>query len=48
MLDYVLYIIMFVVLKIDIISNGFFGNVIFVNIELFLDDGINFVMNYNF
>lgn len=45
MLDYVLYIIMFVVLKIDIISNGFFGNVIILNIELFLDDGINFVMN---
>lgn len=45
MLDYVLYIIMFVVLKIDIISNGFFGNFIILNIELFLDDGINFVMN---
>lgn len=45
MLDYVLYITMSVVSKIDTISNGLSGNAIIVNTEAHLDDGINFVMN---
>lgn len=45
MLDYVLYITMSVVSKIDTISNGLSGNAIILNTEPLLDDGINFVMN---
>lgn len=45
MLDYVLYITMSVVSKIDTISNGLSGNSIILNTEPLLDDGINFVMN---
>lgn len=48
MLDYVLFITMSVVLKIDTISNELSGNAIIANTEEHLDDGINFVINHNF